>query len=275
MGKFARLAQKIGKQCLPGTVVFRQGDKADSMYLIYSGAFEVWREAEGKRESLGKLGPGDVFGEMAIVDQKPRAATVTSLEDSILIPVTAAFLKKNIQKDTHFIFQIIETLILRIDSTAEDLKQRFAEGAITEEDLAGENTVDSGPDMINFLKIFRGYANPEKYFKFDEDDEIFREGDLGDLMFIILEGTLEISFQTGGKRHLFARMDRGDFFGESALITDLPRSATAIAGSDLVVLPVVRKDLVEGIMSDPEAALQLVKILVLRLRKNLELLSAN
>ena len=42
--------------------------------------------------------------------------------------------------------------------------------------------------------------------------------------------------------------------------------------TDMVVLPVVRKDLVDGLLKDPEAALQLVKMLILRLRGNLELL---
>jgi len=272
MGKFFRLAQSIGKTCQSGEIVFRQGDEAGCMYLLYSGAVAVYREGDVERALLDKLGPGDVFGEMALVDEKPRSATVTALEDSVLIPVTASFLKENILKDPRFIFQIIETLILRIESTAISIRHRMAHGVTR---MNGSHTGDAdgtGIDMLKFLKLFKGYADPDKYFDFSGGEVIFKEGDLGDLMFIILEGTVNLTAQAGEKTQVLASLSRGEFFGESALLTDLPRSATASAEDDVTVLPVVRKDLVEGLISDPESALQLVKILILRLRRNLELL---
>lgn len=129
--------------------------------------------------------------------------------------------------------------------------------------------------MLAFLRIFRGYADPEKYFHFTGGETIFHEGDMGDLMFIILDGTVDISADVQGHKMVMARLERGDFFGESALITDMPRSASAAAAPEAVVLPLVRKDLMEGITGDPEAALQLMHILIMRLRRNLSALAAS
>jgi ATP-binding cassette subfamily B protein len=72
-----------------GEVVFRQGDAADRMYLVYSGKVRVLR-AEGEGEvPLNTLYPGEHFGEMALVSGQPRNATIRAAADSTLISVPA------------------------------------------------------------------------------------------------------------------------------------------------------------------------------------------
>jgi NADH dehydrogenase len=72
----------------PGQDVFRQGDLGDRVYIILSGAAEVWRRAEGVDTRLGLLGPGDWFGEMALLNETTRGATVRCVEamDAITLP---------------------------------------------------------------------------------------------------------------------------------------------------------------------------------------------
>jgi NADH dehydrogenase len=64
----------------PGQDVFRQGDLGDRVYIILSGAAEVWRTAEGAQKKLARLGPGDWFGEMALLNETTRGATVRCVE---------------------------------------------------------------------------------------------------------------------------------------------------------------------------------------------------
>ena len=73
--KMAELAEKIGKTYLEGEVVFKQGDAGDTMYVIHTGALAVIRETEGTSTVVARLNPGDFVGEMALVDQEPRAAS--------------------------------------------------------------------------------------------------------------------------------------------------------------------------------------------------------
>ncbi|MBI3978690.1 MAG: cyclic nucleotide-binding domain-containing protein [Chloroflexi bacterium] len=70
-------------------VVFRQGDPADSLYLIVSGRLRVQMVTHGHQEvTLAMLGPGDVFGEMALLGNQPRSATVATVTDAMLLAVS-------------------------------------------------------------------------------------------------------------------------------------------------------------------------------------------
>jgi NADH dehydrogenase len=60
----------------PGQEVFRQGDLGDRMYIVLSGSAEVVRRDAGRDVVLGEVGPGEYFGEMALLNQKTRGATV-------------------------------------------------------------------------------------------------------------------------------------------------------------------------------------------------------
>ena len=273
MGKFSGLAESIGINFKSGETVFNEGDPGDAMYMVYSGALDVSSGSGDIFSHLATLGPGEIFGEMALVDAKPRSATIIAAIDSTVIPVTAEFLRENIRKDPKFIFQIIETLVLRIDTTGQQLreKQALMPGDGQPTDMTAD--MEGAPDIMSFLRIFKGFADPNNYADFEAGDIIFIEGDPGDLMFIILEGAIALSISVDGSPKTVSRMGRGDFFGESALITDSPRSAAATAAVPTTLFPVVRKDLMDGILGDPQAALQLVQILILRLRSNLKQLA--
>ena len=68
----------------PGQYIMRQGDTGVGAFIIRSGKVEVLQERDGKEVTLATLGPGDVVGEMALLDEFPRSASVRATE-----PVTA------------------------------------------------------------------------------------------------------------------------------------------------------------------------------------------
>ncbi len=73
------------KRFQPGEVIFREGDLGDGLYLIAEGQIQISAMlADGERGMLARLGPGDYFGEMAIVDDEPRSATAAAEEQSVL-----------------------------------------------------------------------------------------------------------------------------------------------------------------------------------------------
>ena len=73
-----------------GECVFREGDMDASVYVIEQGSMTVYRGWDGKDYRLRELGPGDCFGEMALMDCKPRSATVVADTACGLIQITAA-----------------------------------------------------------------------------------------------------------------------------------------------------------------------------------------
>lgn len=68
-----------------GEHFFREGDEARSMYVIESGRAVVVRQWQGREIELNRFGPGDCFGEMALMDLHPRSASVRALEPCVAI----------------------------------------------------------------------------------------------------------------------------------------------------------------------------------------------
>lgn len=71
-----------------GDLIFREGDQGNFAYIIEEGQVEIWTELQGDRRSLNVLQPGSLFGELALVDSKPRSASASAFSDCILSLVT-------------------------------------------------------------------------------------------------------------------------------------------------------------------------------------------
>lgn len=67
-----------------GRYVFREGDAADGLYIVYTGGVRITRKRVFPlpAKTVGRLGPGGLFGEMAILDNHPRSASVKTVEPS-------------------------------------------------------------------------------------------------------------------------------------------------------------------------------------------------
>ena len=98
-------------------------------------------------------------------------------------------------------------------------------------------------------------------------DVIFRQGDLGTEMYIIQEGQVDIVKQLGGESHLLSKLDRGDFFGEMAILENVARSADAIASTDVRVLAINGSRFDEMLRKNPEVAVRIIRKYSQRLRE--------
>ncbi len=84
--ELAVIAEKLHESSVPRDgVAFKQGDKATGFYLIYGGSVRIVRRQQGKEIQLARLVKGDYFGEMALVEKRPRSGTVFALEDTSLL----------------------------------------------------------------------------------------------------------------------------------------------------------------------------------------------
>jgi serine/threonine-protein kinase len=71
-----------------GTVIVHEGETPDAAYLINRGWCEAYKVVDGRKQSLRKMGPGDVFGETSIFTKQPRTASVVALDDVQLTEIT-------------------------------------------------------------------------------------------------------------------------------------------------------------------------------------------
>jgi CRP-like cAMP-binding protein len=109
-------AEKFGVSLPGGTTVFRQGEPGGSLYVIRAGRVRVLKEANGRKRMVTTLGPGDFFGEMAVVTGKPRSATVEVVEDAELLRVPAGKLEEMIAGSGEVAIRLIRHLAERLDN---------------------------------------------------------------------------------------------------------------------------------------------------------------
>ncbi len=113
------LFARFGREFPEGHVLFREGDAGSVMYVIHAGRVRISRSFATGERTLAVLGPGDFFGEMAILNQKPRTATAVAVDDVQLVEINARTLEAMVLGNTEIAVRLITRLARRLDSANE------------------------------------------------------------------------------------------------------------------------------------------------------------
>jgi eukaryotic-like serine/threonine-protein kinase len=96
-----------------GTFILREGEEGDAAYIVVSGKCEIQKELPGGPEVLQTVGPGAVFGEMAILDAGPRTASVVAIEDTDVLVVTSRVLDQELAALKPWMATLMKSLAAR------------------------------------------------------------------------------------------------------------------------------------------------------------------
>jgi CRP/FNR family transcriptional regulator, cyclic AMP receptor protein len=107
---------RIGTQYAPGEVLFHEGERGDVMYVVQSGAVRISKHVAGQDKLLAVLGPGEFFGEMAILNGKPRTATATAVEPTRCLVIEPQTLEDMVVRNAEIALRLIKKLAKRLDS---------------------------------------------------------------------------------------------------------------------------------------------------------------
>jgi CRP/FNR family transcriptional regulator, cyclic AMP receptor protein len=110
------LTPVITRRSLPrSTTVMASGDPTDSLYIVLSGRLKVMMsDAEGKEVILSILGPGEFFGEMGLIDDAPRSASVVSIEACELLSIAKRDFKKSLAENFEMAQAVMRGLVRRL-----------------------------------------------------------------------------------------------------------------------------------------------------------------
>ena len=211
-----------------GQQVFRQGSTGDSFFVICSGSVRVLREgATGARE-LALLHEGSFFGEMAILSDAPRVATVESAsEDTLLLEISTS---------------LLNDLSARYPQLALALKrfcrQRLLANVMSSSDLFRPFTK---PERKRLIELFRAREVPS-------GTTLLKAGELSDGLYVVLSGEVEV--RRG--EELLARLREGELFGEISLLTRAPAIATVTAARRTSLLRLPKEDFNTVMMTHPQ-----------------------
>eukprot|EP00357_Protocruzia_adherens_P010829 CAMPEP_0115010342 /NCGR_PEP_ID=MMETSP0216-20121206/23254_1 /TAXON_ID=223996 /ORGANISM="Protocruzia adherens, Strain Boccale" /LENGTH=883 /DNA_ID=CAMNT_0002378529 /DNA_START=177 /DNA_END=2828 /DNA_ORIENTATION=+ len=196
-----------------GEIIFEQGHPGHSYYILDRGSCEVL--VGGKR--VNKLKPGDGFGELALLHESARTATVRTLQDCNLWVVDRQKFRKVIE-DMNVI--------------------NFAEN---------RSFIDSVP-LFDSLTSGQKDAMCAAFVtqKYQKGAKIVREGDQGSVFYIIKEGM--VSCQKG--REEVRKLQKSDYFGEQALLYNVNRTLSVVAVDATVKCIAMGKEDLERILGD-------------------------
>lgn len=124
----------LGTEYGDGEVICRQGEPGDRMYVVQAGRALVVHEANGREVQLTELSAGDVFGEMAIFDRKPRSATVRAKGPARVLTLDKRAFLRGVHEDPSLAYRILREMSQRVRRLTEEvsrLKQSPAARAMT------------------------------------------------------------------------------------------------------------------------------------------------
>lgn len=109
----------------PGEAVFHEGDTSDTCYVVHSGHVRAIREhTDGRSITLATLGPGDIFGELALFDEERRSATVESLDETEVIAILAGDMRRLLHAHPDIAVKLLAALSRRLRETNERLTRQ-------------------------------------------------------------------------------------------------------------------------------------------------------
>jgi len=219
-GLSPRVLEQLAEQAKPVTfladdIVIGEGERGDALYIITHGVVSVIKG----NNVMAELTDGDFFGEMALLGDQVRTATVKAKTPSTLLRLR--------RRD-----------VIRLAEGHPDLKLRLNE--IKDEREIQSGLVGTIPLMSGFsTDILEQVTEQTLAVNYRPGDIVISEGDRDDALYLIIHGAVTVS--KGGE--IVAELQDGDFFGEMALLGDQIRTATVKIKKTSTLLRLRRKDI--------------------------------
>jgi CRP/FNR family transcriptional regulator, cyclic AMP receptor protein len=121
--RFSRVA--VPRSFPAGVRVFHEGDHSDACYIVREGSFRVTREhSDGRAITLATLGPGDIFGELAMLDGEVRSASVEALDDGELLALPAGDVRSLLARHPEITVKLVAALVRRLRAANERISRQ-------------------------------------------------------------------------------------------------------------------------------------------------------
>ncbi len=278
--KLARLVEPITFE--HAQLLFRENLDCRDVYLVRSGTVHIACRTPAGTQILANLGFGDLFGEVSFVDNLPRSASAFGVGSGSAFLIPADGLDAATQRDSNLKMALLwcfwRSLADKIRSVNRKMSELFAEqqigsGQIVETARSGEvgqRVNISKEDKMELLGEQGLSAHDQRLLarcareeRFPANALIFPEGEHGDSLYVVVEGSVRISRMVPGMgEECLSIIERSEVFGEMALIDEQPRSADARAHDQGCTVLSLNRSLLEEVLGmDPDAGVHFLNLL--------------
>lgn len=216
----------------PGELLFSEGAYADRLYFIVEGQLRITRRSEtGDPTELAVLGPGEIVGEIGILHELPRNATIHALTRARLLAVDGDVFRQAVNENDMTALEFAELAV-----------RRQASALIATTLRRGQSPTFNGRGKVRELDLPGGTI-------------IHRRGDLPDSFYLLIEGSVEQLDED--ETRVARRISAPDSFGETGLLDGEPRLSTVRAASKGVRLMVLDLEAFSAMSRDGECQAEL------------------
>lgn len=276
--KIAHFSNKM--EFLKDDYVFKENSASKGLYVILSGKVELRKNTPFGFLTLSKLSKGSFFGENDLITGSKHWYSAVSNDQTKIVLLErggfAPLFAKNKTVAIHFLWYFWKSLSFQIRESNEKLKD-FFESIKADKEAEGprigqsdkEIMLDIGKKMtalegkgLSQMEM-RLLATFSDSFEVKAGDTVFKEGEAGNKLFLIVEGEVIISKNIEGiGQEALTILKRGDFFGEMALLEENSRrSADAKAKVNTKLVGIKKETLKEILSIDSDSAYQFLSIL--------------
>ncbi|HAN30174.1 MAG TPA: hypothetical protein DCQ06_01120 [Myxococcales bacterium] len=226
-----------------GAMIVQQGQPGDRFCYLHGGSANVMYEEEsGLEHKVASLSAGDFFGEVALLETTKRTATVIATESCEVLTLDR------------------ETFVALVE------RSKFAREAILEQvrnaAFLRKVRVFTHLSARSMSSLLKGV----EVLRLEADEKVVQEGDEGDSMFVIREGTCRVSRTLDSASELeISELSSGDWFGEIAVLRGMERTATVVTTEPCVLIQVPAETLDALLVDDLETGLALEQTVATRL----------
>ena len=246
---FAEVLEHLTRRALhPGEALLKEGETAGSVYFLVGGTLKVTKHDDFRGDqALGRITAGSVVGEMALVLDRPRTATVKAEGD-------------------------VETLRLEIET----LRTLASENGSVDTALRRYTRQRLLSMLLDTSPLFRGLppaARAALLHRFQSrkvaaGETVIAEGDSAPSLSLVMHGEVEVVKADGDATSSLARLGAGQVFGEMSFVTGEPASASVIAATDTALMALASEALAEVCSGHPEVESRLRTLSDERVQEN-------
>jgi len=228
--EFFRFAGKP-KSFAKGKKIFTENQRGipfllmpNRMYLLLDGEVGIF----ARDKPVGTVHPGQIFGEMASIDQGPRTGTALARTACRVISLDDRQLRAALGRYPEFALMLMSVMIGRLRESI----SRTSSGI----PAARTKWMQPAPLRKDLIEDLARVLSTEGHLSYDSGDTILREGQVGVLMYVVLKG--KVAIRAAGTP--LETVGPGGIFGEMALVDRAPRLASAVAEGNVKLLAINR-----------------------------------